>query len=78
MTTVEHCQIDDHAAENPAFEQTQEQSAEDQPAVGLDEAHEGADEAPAGDQRREKYSRAQTLEEEVGGDVDEDVGDVED
>lgn len=78
MPLVKHGQINDHPSQNPTLKQPQQQPADDQPGIGLDKPYGQAHHAPGCDEGREVDARAELFEEEVGGDVDEDIGDVKD
>ena len=77
MSAVKHGQINDDPPKNPTFKQTQEQSAHDKACKAFGKAHEGAHDTPGGNQRWQVDTCPRFLEDQVAGDIDKDVWDIE-
>ena len=75
---VEESQVDVHAGKETGLDGAEEEAAGHEGAVALDEAGAGGDDAPRGDDEGEPSAGGELLEDEVGGDLEEDVGDEED
>lgn len=78
MPAIEHCQVDNDAAQKAALEGAEEKSCGDQAPKRLGEPEKGAHEPPRRDQGGQVDASSDALDDPVAGYVNEDVGDVED
>lgn len=78
MSAIEHCQVNDDAAQKAALEGTQEEACGNQAPKGLGEAEKGTHDPPSRDQGGQVNPSADPLDDPVARYVDEDIGDVED
>lgn len=77
VSSIEHSQINDDAAEQTALEQAQEQSSDYKASKRLGEAQECAHQSPRGDQGRQVETCFHMLDDPVARDIDEDIKDIE-
>ncbi|KGQ10511.1 hypothetical protein BBAD15_g4140 [Beauveria bassiana D1-5] len=75
---VKERQVDGEAREEARFDDAEDETAREQAGVGGDEARERRDEAPGNGEEREPATRRKELEDEVGGDFKEQIGDEKD
>ena len=77
MPWVEHGQIQYHTTQKSTFTKSKEESSRNESFIALHEAGEGTAESPAYEQSRQIVSSFEVFQDEVTGDVDADVGNVE-
>lgn len=78
MFRVEESQVDVETGEEAGLDGAEEQTAREQRAVRVDEARQRGDEAPGGGDEGDPAAGREDLEDEVGGNLEEEVGDEED
>lgn len=78
MLGVEESQVDVQTGEEAGLDGAEEQTAREQRAVRVDEARQRGDEAPGRGDEGDPAAGREDLEDEVGGDLEEEVGDEED
>lgn len=78
LALVKGAQVKGHAGHGAALEDAEDGARDEQARVGGDEGGAEGDEAEADDEGGEVVARADALEDDVGGDFDEEVDDVED
>ncbi|KAJ2956041.1 hypothetical protein NQ176_g11348 [Zarea fungicola] len=78
MFCVEEGEIDVEAGKEPGFDDAEEETAGEQAGVGVDEAREGGDEAPGEGEGGDPAAWSKQFEDEIGGDLEEEIWDEED
>jgi hypothetical protein len=78
MSLVEHAEVQNDASEHAALTGSQQHATYNQGWVALDRSHTCAHNPPCQCKDRKKFTAADDLEQPVGGDIDQDVENVED
>lgn len=78
VLSVEEGEVDVQAGEEAGFYSAEEETACEECAVGINEAGERSDEAPCCGDEGDPAAGGEEFEDQVGGDLEEEVGDEED
>ena len=78
MLGVEKCEVDVEPGEEAGLDDAKEQAHGNETAVGFDKASHGGDDAPGDGDEGDPAARGEELEDQVGGHLEDEVGDEED